>query len=72
MQTLKAATATRRGKLTTLWHAAKAKDDQGRYRSLLERMSLDKPKGLKARLDQRLVIHALKLTDTSETGNRTA
>ncbi|MCR8914900.1 acetyl-CoA hydrolase [Marinobacter panjinensis] len=72
LQTLKAATATRRGKLATLWRAVKAKDDQGRYRSLLERMSLDNPRGLKARLDQRLVIHALNLTDTPETGNRTA
>ncbi len=72
LQTLKAATATRRGKLATLWRAVKARDDQGRYRSLLERMSLDNPRGLKARLDQRLVIHALNLTDTPETGNRTA
>ncbi|NMT64126.1 acetyl-CoA hydrolase/transferase C-terminal domain-containing protein [Marinobacter orientalis] len=72
LQTLKAATATGRGKLATLWHAMKAKDDQGRYRSLLERMSLEKPRGLKARLEQRLVIHALNLTDTPDTGNRTA
>lgn len=72
LQTLKTATETRRGKLATLWRAAKAKDDQGRYRSLLERMGLDKPRGLKARLEQRLVIHALNLTDTPDTGNRTA
>ncbi len=72
LQALKSATSTRRGKLATLWRAAKAKDDEGRYRSLLERMSLDKPRGLKARLDQRLVIHALDMTDTPETGNPTA
>lgn len=72
LQTLKSATATRRGKLATLWHAMKAKDDQGRYQSLLERMSLDKPRGLKARLDLRLVIHALNLTDTPDKGNSTA
>ncbi|MFN2361701.1 MAG: acetyl-CoA hydrolase/transferase C-terminal domain-containing protein [Marinobacter sp.] len=72
LKTLKAATATRRGKLATLWHAAKAKDDQGRYQPLLERMSLDKPVGLKARLDQHLVIHGLKLTDTPDKGNSTA
>lgn len=72
LKTLKAATATRRGKLATLWHAAKAKDDQGRYQPLLERMSLDKPVGLKARLDQHLVIHGLNLTDTPDKGNSTA
>ncbi|KPP98150.1 acetyl-CoA hydrolase/transferase C-terminal domain-containing protein [Marinobacter sp. HL-58] len=72
LKTLKAATATRRGKLATLWRAAKAKDDQGRYQSLLERMSLDKPRGLKARLDQRLVIHGLNLTDTPDKGKSTA
>lgn len=72
LRTLKAATATRRGKLATLWRAMKAKDDQDRYRSLLERMSLDNPRGLKARLEQGLVIHALNLTDTPDTGNPTA
>ncbi|PXX90221.1 acetyl-CoA hydrolase [Marinobacter vulgaris] len=72
LQTLKAATATRRGKLATIWRAMKAKDDEDRYRSLLERMSLEKPSGLKARLEQRLVIHALNLTDTPDTGNHTA
>jgi len=73
LQTLKAATATRRGKLSTLWHAAKAKDDDDRYQPLLERMSLDKPRGLKARLDRRLVIHGLNLTDTPpDTGNTNA
>ena len=73
LQTLKAATATRRGKLSALWHAAKARDDEGRYQSLLQRMSLDKPRGLKARLDRRLVIHGLNLTDTPpNTGNTNA
>ena len=72
LQTLKVATATRRGKLATIWRAMKAKDDEGRYRSLLERMNLEKPSGLKARLEQRLVIHALNLTDTPDTGNHTA
>ncbi|MDL0430591.1 acetyl-CoA hydrolase/transferase C-terminal domain-containing protein [Marinobacter sp. TBZ242] len=73
LKTLKAATATRRGKLSTLWHAVKAKDNEGRYQSLLERMSLDQPKGLKAKLDQRLVIHGLNLTDTpTDTGNTNA
>ncbi|MGM0772164.1 MAG: acetyl-CoA hydrolase/transferase C-terminal domain-containing protein [Pseudomonadota bacterium] len=73
LKTLKAATATRRGKLSTLWHAVKAKDDEGRYQSLLERMSLDKPRGVKAKLDRRLVIHGLNLTDTPpDTGNTNA
>ena len=73
LQTLKAATATRRGKLLTLWRAVKANDDENRYQSLLERMSLDKPRSLKARLDRRLVIHGLNLTDTPpNTGNTNA
>lgn len=73
LQTLKAATATRRGKLLTLWRAVKANDDDNRYQPLLERMSLDKPRSLKARLDRRLVIHGLNLTDTPpNTGNTNA
>lgn len=73
LQTLKAATATRRGKLMTLWRAARASGDENRYQSLLERMGLDNPRGLKARLDRRLVIHGLNLTDTPpNTGNTNA
>ena len=73
LQTLKSATATRRGKLLTLWRAVKANDDENRYQPLLERMSLDKPRSLKARLDRRLVIHGLNLTDTPpNTGNTNA
>ncbi|MBW0148843.1 acetyl-CoA hydrolase/transferase C-terminal domain-containing protein [Marinobacter arenosus] len=64
LKTLKAATATRRGKLATLWQAVRARDDEGRYASLLERMSLGNPSGLREKLDQRLVIHGLQLIDT--------
>jgi hypothetical protein len=36
-------------------------------------MKLDSPSGLREKLDQRLIIHGLDLTNTSpETGNKTA
>ncbi|MBW7472788.1 acetyl-CoA hydrolase/transferase C-terminal domain-containing protein [Marinobacter sp. F4218] len=69
LKTLKAATATRRGKLSTLWQAFRARDDKGRYGSLLERMGLGSPSGVREKLDQRLVIHGLQLIDTpTDTG----
>ncbi|MBO6851588.1 MAG: acetyl-CoA hydrolase [Marinobacter sp.] len=71
LKALKAATATRRGKLSTLWQALREKDEEGRYASFLERMGLARPGGLKAKLDQRLVIHGLRKTDTQpDTGNQ--
>ncbi len=73
LKSLKAATATRRGKIRTLWRAIKAHDTEGRYQPLLQRMKLDSPQGLREQLDQRLVIHGLDMTNTSpETGNQTA
>jgi acyl-CoA hydrolase len=73
LKTLKAATATRRGKISTLWRAIKASDTEGRYQPLLQRMSLASPSGLREQLDQRLIIHGLDLTNTSpKTGNKTA
>ncbi len=67
---LKAATATRRGKLATLWQALRARDDEGRYEALLERMGLSGPSGLREKLDQRLVIHGLQqLESPPDTGN---
>jgi len=70
---LKAKTATRRGKLMTLWQAFRAKDDPGRYTELLQRMGLNQPSGLSEKLDRRLVIHGLQLTENpSDTGNSKA
>ncbi|AOY88559.1 acetyl-CoA hydrolase [Marinobacter salinus] len=70
LKTLKAATATRRGKLSTLWQAVRARDDEGHYGALLERMGLSNPSGLREKLDQRLVIHGLQMLDTPpDTGN---
>jgi acyl-CoA hydrolase len=67
---LKAATATRRGKLSTLLQALRARDDEGRYGSLLERMGLRNPSGLRDKLDRRLVIHGLQQLETPpDTGN---
>lgn len=73
LQKLKSETATRRGKLSTLLQAVRAKDEQGIYVELLQRMGLDKPSGLREKLDQRLVIHGLQLTEHSpNTGNSKA
>lgn len=67
LKALKAATSTQRGKLNTLWHALKAKDEDGRYQALLKRMNLENPDGLREKLDQRLLIHALTKTGSKTT-----
>ena len=73
LKALKAATATRRGKIMTLWRAVRASDTDGQDKALLQRMKLDNPKGLREKLDQKLLIHGLDLTNTSSnTGNQTA
>lgn len=70
---LKAETATRRGKISTLLQAVRARDEQGRYTELLQRMGLNQPSGLREQLDQRLVIHGLQLTENPpDTGNSKA
>lgn len=70
LKKLKSETATRRGKLWTLMQAIRTKDEQGRYTELLQRMGLHQPSGLREKLDQRLVIHGLQLTENpSDTGN---
>ncbi|MFP3979419.1 acetyl-CoA hydrolase/transferase C-terminal domain-containing protein [Marinobacter sp. KMM 10035] len=70
LKRLKAETATRRGKLSTLLQALRAKDEKGRYAELLQRMDLNQPSGLREKLDQRLVIHGLTLIEhSSNTGN---
>ncbi|KAA1172039.1 acetyl-CoA hydrolase [Marinobacter salinexigens] len=69
LNALKAATATRRGKLGVLWKALRTRDEDGRYSSLLERMGLRNPSGLKEKLDYGLVVHGLQITD-SPTNNR--
>jgi len=72
LKALKAATASRRGKMRVLGKALTATDTEGRYQSLLQRMQLDNPRGLRAKLDQRLLVHGLDLTDTSpDKGNQT-
>lgn len=73
LRTLKADTATRRGKLSTLLKAVRARDEQGRYTELLQRMGLHQPSGLREKLDQRLVIHGLQRTENpSDKGNSKA
>ncbi|GGC81309.1 acetyl-CoA hydrolase/transferase C-terminal domain-containing protein [Marinobacter halophilus] len=68
---LKAATATPRGKLATLWQAMKAKDEEGHYDTLIDRMGLKKPSGLRNKLDRKLVIHGLQQLETpKETGSK--
>ncbi|QSP96272.1 acetyl-CoA hydrolase [Marinobacter salinisoli] len=63
LKALKAETGSRRGKLRVILQAIRARDEQGIYRPLLERMDLADPKGLKQTLDQRLVMHGLQITD---------
>ncbi|WP_273202897.1 acetyl-CoA hydrolase/transferase C-terminal domain-containing protein [Marinobacter subterrani] len=70
LKELKAATSTRRGKLATLWQALRARDEEGRYGALLERMGLTSPSGFRDKLDRRLVIHGLQQLETPpDTGN---
>jgi len=70
LKKLKSETATGRGKLSTLLQAFRARDEEGRYTELLQRMGLSQPSGLREKLEQRLVIHGLKLTETTpDTGN---
>ncbi|MEX0605403.1 MAG: acetyl-CoA hydrolase/transferase C-terminal domain-containing protein [Marinobacter sp.] len=57
---LKAATATRRGKVATLWRALRTSTGDEVVQPLLERMSLTAPSGFKARLDRRLLVHGLR------------
>ena len=68
---LKAATATPRGKLATLWQAMRANDETGRYDPLIDRMGLKKPSGLREKLDRKLVIHGLQQLETPKaTGSK--
>ncbi|WP_166269136.1 acetyl-CoA hydrolase/transferase C-terminal domain-containing protein [Marinobacter caseinilyticus] len=62
LRSLKAATATRRGKLGTLWRALTLNAEDDATRPLLERMALGRPKGIRARLDRRLLIQGLRQT----------
>ncbi|MGO1461220.1 MAG: acetyl-CoA hydrolase/transferase C-terminal domain-containing protein [Marinobacter sp.] len=67
---LKTETATRRGKVWTILQAIRAKDEQGRFAELLQRMGLEKPSGLREKMNQRLLIYGLQLTENPpDTGN---
>ncbi|WP_404368756.1 acetyl-CoA hydrolase/transferase C-terminal domain-containing protein [Marinobacter sp.] len=70
LRSLKSATATRRGKLVTLWHAIRTRTDDPALQPLLHRMSLDSPTRLRERLDQRLLVHGLRrIGEPSESGS---
>lgn len=60
---LKAATATRRGKMATLWRALRTGPGDEAMAPLLERMALTSPSGFKARMDRRLLVHGLRQAD---------
>jgi hypothetical protein len=60
LKALKAATSTRRGKLATLWRALRTPEQAATYRSYLERMGLNSARGLRERMDRKLVIHGLR------------
>lgn len=67
---LKAATATRRGKLRVLWHALRADTDNPDLQPYLKRMDLDSPASWRERLDQRLLIHGLqRIGEPSRSGS---
>ena len=57
---LKAATSTWQGKLATVWKALREAPADADQIALLERMSLADPEGLREKLDQRLLVHALR------------
>lgn len=65
LEKLQSETATRRGKLSALLQALRAKDQPGRYSELLERMGLSQPCGWRQKLDRRLMIHGLQRVETS-------
>ncbi|WP_336367150.1 acetyl-CoA hydrolase/transferase C-terminal domain-containing protein [Marinobacter sp. C2H3] len=67
---LKAATATRRGKLATFWQALRAGEAPERYQPYLKRMGLDRARTPRNRLDRRLVILALNRLDLPEDRSR--
>ncbi|MDY6797848.1 MAG: acetyl-CoA hydrolase/transferase C-terminal domain-containing protein [Pseudomonadota bacterium] len=60
LKALKAATSTSRGKLATLWRALRTSEEAATYRSYLERMGLNSARGLRERMDRKLVIHGLR------------
>ena len=69
LKSLKASTATPRGKLSTLWQAMRVHDD-GRYHALLERMGLNQPAGFREKFDRKLVLHGLQqLEPATDTGS---
>jgi acyl-CoA hydrolase len=57
---LKAATATRVGRLRAVLAALRSGDAAPEERAALIRMSLAEPRGLRERLEQRLLLHALR------------
>ncbi|WP_111497445.1 acetyl-CoA hydrolase/transferase C-terminal domain-containing protein [Marinobacter bohaiensis] len=60
LQRLRSATASRRGTLKTLWQALRGDPAGDDLAPLLKRMDLDVPATWKERLDQRLLVHALR------------
>jgi acyl-CoA hydrolase len=64
LKTLKSATATRRGKLATLWRAFRADGSDAKYQALLARMNLEHPQTWQEKLNQRLLVCGLNMTDT--------
>ena len=60
LKALKAATATRYGLLKTLWGALRTNVGGDEFKALLDRMGLSAPKGMRAKLDRRLLVYALR------------
>ncbi|MFE8072657.1 acetyl-CoA hydrolase/transferase C-terminal domain-containing protein [Marinobacteraceae bacterium S3BR75-40.1] len=60
LKTLKAATASRSGKLKTLWRAWREEEPNEALQPYLKRMGLDSAEGWREKLDRQLLIHALR------------
>ncbi|WP_077528859.1 acetyl-CoA hydrolase/transferase C-terminal domain-containing protein [Vreelandella utahensis] len=67
LQWLRDATGSRRGLLAVLWRALRQSAPGAAERPALERMGLTQPGGWRERLEQRLVIHALRVTGVTRT-----
>ncbi|XOZ33702.1 acetyl-CoA hydrolase/transferase C-terminal domain-containing protein [Halomonadaceae bacterium KBTZ08] len=67
LQWLRNATGSKRGLLAVLWRALRQHAPSPMERSALERMSLREPVGWRERLEQRLVLHALRVIGVTRT-----
>ncbi|PVY78944.1 acetyl-CoA hydrolase/transferase-like protein [Tamilnaduibacter salinus] len=63
---LKSVTGTRRQRMKTLWRALREAPFEDGERPLLERMGLHEPERFRDRIDQRLLVHALRRVTSNQ------